>query len=174
MLLLLVLFDNLSKKKYEKTIDVESQIQAKVERIFDRSMLALETQNFEELKNFYEADLFNEYCKRIKKNEVRGRKEYLKNSQLEGITNFKYTREGFAVDLSYQAISYETFDPNRVEIYWRLIDYWIKPLSNGIIGDKENYTFYKQRWWFKQTEKNLKIRKIKNYNIKTTKNLIDF
>lgn len=162
----LIFFDNLTKKKYQLTIEVESQVQDKIERIFKKNMLALENQDFDELKKIYDTELFKKYCKRIEKNKIRDRKEYLKDYRLEGITNFKYTREGFKVDLSYRAISYIIFDPNRLEIYWRLIDYWIKPLSNGILGDKENYTLYKQRWWFKQTENNLKIRKIKNYYIK--------
>lgn len=171
---ILIFFDNLTRKKYQMTIEVESQIQDEIERIFKKNMLALENQDFDELKKIYDTNFFNKYCKRMEKNKIRDNKEYLKDCRLEGITNFKYTREGFKVDLSYRAISYSAFDPNRLEIYWRLIDYWIKPLSNGTRGDKENYTLYKQCWWFKQTKNKLKISKIKNYYIKTTKSLKDF
>ncbi|MFD2252753.1 hypothetical protein ACFSJM_00015 [Lactococcus formosensis subsp. bovis] len=164
--IILLLFDNMTKRNYETTKAVNSKTKHDIESIFTKRMNALENQDFDELKVLYNAKLYKKYYRRVKKNQIKDKKEYIRDPHLDGITNYKLTRNGFSVDLSYRVISYSKFDKNRIEVYWRRIDYFFTPLGNGMIGDKETYTQYKQRWWIKQNENQLQIEKIKNFYIK--------
>lgn len=164
--IILLFLDNLTKKKYETTKSVANQTKSDIEKTFLRTMIALENQDLEELKIIYDTKLYDKYYKKIEKYQRKDRREYIKKPQLDGITNYKSTKDGFSVDLSYKAISYSKFDQNRIELYWRRIDYFFTPLGNGVIGSKTDYTKYKQRWWFKQSKNQLKIVKIKKFYIK--------
>ncbi|WP_213497181.1 hypothetical protein [Lactococcus formosensis] len=164
--LLLVLVENFSKKEYETTKDVDRHILHDIEVLFDKAQTAQNMQDMSDLHQLFSPHLYKTYEKKLTKLNIQDKKISIENAELEGITNIKKTAHGFSADLSFKAITYTHFDKNRIEIYWRTIDFLFTPQGNGIDGNNTGYTYFKQRWWFIYNSSNLKVDKIKNFNIK--------
>jgi hypothetical protein len=118
------------------------------------------------LNKYFSPRLIKQHEKKFETLKIQDKIFYIKNPVLEGITHLRTSKNGFSVLFSFKAISYTSFNKDRVELHWNMIEHCFTPYGNGIEGSISSYTYFKQRWWFTYREDDLQVDKIKEFYTK--------
>ncbi len=163
-----VILENFDAGRYKKTKTInKSQSEIKnIENIFIEVQNAIDEQDIETLGKLFSKKMFKKYNKKLEKMWIRDKKTYVKKPKLEGITRLRNSKHGFSVTLSFKAISYTSFNKDRVELHWNMIEYCFTPSGEGIEGGETDFIHFKQRWWFKHNSSGLEVQKIKDFYTK--------
>ncbi len=135
-----------------------------VKQFFYQVQESMEVGDMDKLSQLLTSTFFNKYKKR-KKLFLNNDKIHIENIELQKITNLKFTKKGFSVEIRFSAITHTKHDESTV--YWRIRHNYAVFFSNRKIGEDTTYKqCFKQRWFFTYESKILKVKKIKGIYLK--------
>lgn len=153
------LIRNTYKHKSMQNLD-KDRLNTIVKKFFYEVQKSMKDGDTTKLFQLLALSFFNKYQKNSPKLFLNNDKIRIENTELQEITNFRFTNKGFSVDILFTAITHTKHDKNTV--YWRIRHNNAVFFPNKEIGKASTYKqSFKQRWFFTYESNILKVKKIK-------------
>jgi hypothetical protein len=143
----------------------KNRLSTTVKKIFYETQKSMEAGDMEKLSRLLTLTFLNKYKKRRNQLFLSKGKIHIENTELQKITNLKFSKKDFSVDILFTAVTHTKHDKNTV--YWRTRHNYAVLFPNKEIGEDTTYKqSFKQRWFFTYESEILKVQKIKGIYLK--------
>ncbi len=156
---------NIHKNKFTTSLNLDKELLKKIEDTFYEVQHAINTNNKQKLPQLLSDEFFKSYQKNSKNLFLNNSKIHVENVKLKNITNLKVNNNTFSVDILFSAITHTKHDKNT--LHWQNRCLMTTFSSNKEIG-KESilHQYFKQKWFFINESKKLKVKRIKGIYLK--------
>lgn len=157
---------NIHKNKFTTSLNLDKELLKKIEDTFYEVQHAINTNNKQKLPQLLSDEFFKSYQKNSKNLFLNNSKIHVENVKLKNITNLKVNNNNtFSVDILFSAITHTKHDKNT--LHWQNRCLMTTFSSNKEIG-KESilHQYFKQKWFFINESKKLKVKRIKGIYLK--------